>query len=367
MFDFKAVTNMDEKIHLSLVVQEISKHRGAGHNGTGLILNEHYEQETAVNLTTIINEVNVHEFNILDGGKTALAAIYRTEVVDLASLGMPGEIRDVTVGGFQEIDLSTGEVLFSWDSFSYIPLAESTYKVPHSTFDNTDLPSNLMDPPPLNAEPSLTPSVFDIPPGLPLSDVIPTVLPEPGPPSLMDLPLDDAPSSLHAPLPEGHDENHAPGSVPGVPDLPSIDKGGFATGGNKGDPSLNLPSVDGGIGAPARVNTGSHAGSSGQGYPAHAGAAAFAPDENTDPVLDPPTNPVDVDHSSSLDVVTGPEPTIPATAELPPNNILPPSSTVSVDVPAPEDSATILKPRHLPGDLLLLPPSSPYRLPWDYL
>ncbi|KAF5859720.1 hypothetical protein ETB97_002499 [Aspergillus alliaceus] len=74
----------------------------------------------------------MHEFNILDGGKTALACSYRNKYKNLGNLGRPDEYGWVVSGGFVEMDTITGKVLYDWDSEGCIPIHESV-KVGPST------------------------------------------------------------------------------------------------------------------------------------------------------------------------------------------------------------------------------------------
>ncbi|KAB8202298.1 ASST-domain-containing protein [Aspergillus parasiticus] len=130
IFDFKAVPNIDGGSYLSFILQHA--YRNDNDKGTGYVLDQHYETEKAVPVTNDIGAFNMHEFNILDGGKTALACSYRNKYMSLGDLGRPDEYGWVVTGGFVELDTATGEVLFEWDSEGYIPIDESV-KVGPST------------------------------------------------------------------------------------------------------------------------------------------------------------------------------------------------------------------------------------------
>lgn len=88
-------------------------------------MNNKYEYEHHVGVVNDLSAFNMHEFNIMDGGKTALACTYRSHEVDLASFDRPGEKSWVTSGGFVELSVETSEILFEWDSDVEIPVAES--------------------------------------------------------------------------------------------------------------------------------------------------------------------------------------------------------------------------------------------------
>lgn len=98
--------------------------------GSGMIYDQHYEHEKIVGVTNDLSAFNMHEFKVLEGGKTSLACTYRTENVDFADLGRPGETGVVIIGGFEEIDTATGKVVFEWSSKDHVSLSESTFAVP---------------------------------------------------------------------------------------------------------------------------------------------------------------------------------------------------------------------------------------------
>lgn len=113
---------------MSFIVQHA--YQDSSVKGSGMILDQHYESENVVGVTNDLNAFNMHEFKVLDGGKSALACTYKSEMVDFADLGWPGQKATVTVGGFEEIDTATGKVLFEWNSKDHVPLSESTFGVP---------------------------------------------------------------------------------------------------------------------------------------------------------------------------------------------------------------------------------------------
>ncbi|PIG81081.1 hypothetical protein AARAC_011018 [Aspergillus arachidicola] len=131
IFDFKAVPNIDGGSYLSFILQHAYRNDG-NDKGTGYVLDQHYETEKAVPVTNDLGAFNMHEFNILDGGKAALACSYRNKYMSLGDLGRPDEYGWVVTGGFVELDTATGEVLFEWDSEGYISIDESV-KVGPST------------------------------------------------------------------------------------------------------------------------------------------------------------------------------------------------------------------------------------------
>lgn len=124
IFDFRAVENIDDNYHLSFILQHAYQDGGTD-KGYGYVLDEQYEPEFAVPVTNDLTAFNMHEFNVLDGGKTAVACAYRSEYMDLGDLGRPSEYGYVMTGGFVEMDTATGQVLFEWMSPGHIPIHES--------------------------------------------------------------------------------------------------------------------------------------------------------------------------------------------------------------------------------------------------
>lgn len=113
---------------MSFILQHA--YHDASVKGSGMIYDQHYEHENIVGVTNDLSAFNMHEFKVLDGGKTALACTYRSENVDFADLGRPGETGWVIIGGFEEIDTATGKVVFEWSSRNHVPLNESSFSIP---------------------------------------------------------------------------------------------------------------------------------------------------------------------------------------------------------------------------------------------
>jgi len=123
-FDFKANWNIDDKPYLSFILQHEFEDSNPD-RGSGVIMNNNYEYEHHVGVTNDLPAFNMHEFNILDGGKTALACTYRPQVVNLEDFGRPHEESWVVTGGFVELDIETAEVLFEWDSRDQLSITDS--------------------------------------------------------------------------------------------------------------------------------------------------------------------------------------------------------------------------------------------------
>lgn len=124
-FDFRVVDNIDDNQYLSFIMSrgpDIKHDRGAG-----MILNNKYELQSLANVTNDLDEFNAHEFNVLDGGQTALACFDRGHHINLTDLGRPDEPSWVATGGMEEVDVKTGAVVFEWDALDHVAVSESTY------------------------------------------------------------------------------------------------------------------------------------------------------------------------------------------------------------------------------------------------
>lgn len=121
VFDFRPVTNINDEIQLSFILNwEID-----GGKGSGIVLDKNYKQTNQVFQPDDMHDFNMHEFNILPGGKSAVACTYKSQVVNLAQFGRPTEESWVVTGGFVELDMQTSQVLSQWNSKDAIALTES--------------------------------------------------------------------------------------------------------------------------------------------------------------------------------------------------------------------------------------------------
>lgn len=123
VFDFRAIHNIDDEPHLTMIV---GWELDGPSKGKGVVMNKHYQVENEVKvLSNELHDFNMHEFNVLDGGKTAVACAYHQRPINLADFGRPHQESWVVSGGFVELDVQTSEVLTKWESFDHIALHES--------------------------------------------------------------------------------------------------------------------------------------------------------------------------------------------------------------------------------------------------
>src|SRR4051812_44966571 len=93
---------------------------GVGH---GVIADSSYQEIARVDSTYGPDTVDLHEF-LLTPRSTALLLVYRIVPRNLTSLGGPagGTAVDCVV---EEIDVSTGSLVFIWHSLDHVPLSDS--------------------------------------------------------------------------------------------------------------------------------------------------------------------------------------------------------------------------------------------------
>jgi Arylsulfotransferase (ASST) len=97
--------------------------------GTDYIYNSHYRQIATVNAGNGLS-ADGHEF-LITPWNTALILAYTTATADLTSIGGPPN-QTVINGVVQEVDISTGKVLFQWNSEDHVPFSQSEQPLPSS-------------------------------------------------------------------------------------------------------------------------------------------------------------------------------------------------------------------------------------------
>ena len=98
-------------------------------SGTDYIYNDHYQQIAEVNAGNGYS-ADGHEF-LITPWNTALILAYTTATANLTSIGGPAD-QAVIDGVVQEIDISTGKVLFQWNSADHVPYRDSHNPPPGS-------------------------------------------------------------------------------------------------------------------------------------------------------------------------------------------------------------------------------------------
>ena len=98
-------------------------------SGTDYIYNDRYQQIAEVNAGNGY-AADGHEF-LITPWNTALILAFTTATANLTSIGGPAG-QAVIDGIVQEIDISTGQVLFQWNSAGHVPYADSHNPLPGS-------------------------------------------------------------------------------------------------------------------------------------------------------------------------------------------------------------------------------------------
>lgn len=131
-FDFRVVNSLGDEPHLSLIRQYSHDGTEDGDHGYGVILDNHYEISHMLPNRDDLGWFDIHEFNVLKNGETALITNYLSQEITLEAFGRPTEKTWLEYGGFSEIDLKTAEILYHWNSFAEIPITEGVHYHPSS-------------------------------------------------------------------------------------------------------------------------------------------------------------------------------------------------------------------------------------------
>jgi hypothetical protein len=108
---------------------------GGQSSGTDYIYNDQYQQIATVNAGNGLS-ADGHEF-LITPWNTALILSYQTTTANLTSIGGPAD-QTVINGVVQEINISTGQVLFQWNSADHVPYSQSEQPLPASASDPWD-------------------------------------------------------------------------------------------------------------------------------------------------------------------------------------------------------------------------------------
>jgi hypothetical protein len=126
--DFR-LTKYDNSDALSFVLfKDASAEKGIKKT-TGFILNSSYKLVKTVKASDGTAGLNMHEFNIIDGGERALVIATRTQSANESTLniGMQDWQEDQLIDsyGFQEVEVRTGRTLFEWWALDHVPVSDT--------------------------------------------------------------------------------------------------------------------------------------------------------------------------------------------------------------------------------------------------
>lgn len=108
--------------------------------GHGLILDDSYNIVRSVRSGGGISSSDMHEFRLINDGKTALMTVYQQSQFDMSPWNIKMGMGWVMESIFQEVDVETGQVLFEWRSLDHVdPSVSYTYP------DHTDTSGDGLD------------------------------------------------------------------------------------------------------------------------------------------------------------------------------------------------------------------------------
>lgn len=114
-----------------LCMSQMNQQYGYG-IGQALVINSDYKPVAAVNTGGQAPPADEHEFQLLNNGETAILSAYRVIPYDLSGFNITSGQGWLSEGMFQEVNVTTGEVLFEWFSTNHVD-PSNTRILPNST------------------------------------------------------------------------------------------------------------------------------------------------------------------------------------------------------------------------------------------
>ena len=93
--------------------------------GEGIILDPSYSVEKRVRVAGGDGGFNMHEFQVINDGRTVLAETGDRKLVDFPKFGLGHGSGYISDGIFMEIDLTTDKEVFKWQSIDHVSPNES--------------------------------------------------------------------------------------------------------------------------------------------------------------------------------------------------------------------------------------------------
>ncbi len=116
--DFKVITYMGSD-HLSFFNGDQASGFALGH---GLILDDTYNIVRSVQTGNGVASSDQHEFRVINNGTQALMTMFRPVQFDLSQAGITDGQGWLLDGVFQNVNVTTREVLFEWHASDHVPL-----------------------------------------------------------------------------------------------------------------------------------------------------------------------------------------------------------------------------------------------------
>lgn len=94
--------------------------RHADWRSYAVILNANYRTVATIQTGGNVSPVDMHEFQLINDGKSAIVSAYQTIPYDLTGYNVTNGLGWLQEGVFQEIDVETGEVMYEWFSTNHV-------------------------------------------------------------------------------------------------------------------------------------------------------------------------------------------------------------------------------------------------------
>jgi hypothetical protein len=114
-----------------LCFNQVNQQNGYG-IGQGVIVDQNYKVVATAQTGGNVEPVDMHEFQLLNDGETAILSSYQIIPFDLSYFNITTGLGWLSEGVFQEVNVTTGEVLFEWFSTNHVDPSESQI-TPNST------------------------------------------------------------------------------------------------------------------------------------------------------------------------------------------------------------------------------------------
>jgi hypothetical protein len=127
VFDFKVSDCSTPNGCLSFSIRDLKWPDGY-RRGSGVLLGNDYEVENRIIIDH--DEFDLHEWNVLPGGRTALYISHAFLPYSFENLGFDDRDGYLRWTSVNEVDLETKEMLFRWETPEHLPLNQSTFHPP---------------------------------------------------------------------------------------------------------------------------------------------------------------------------------------------------------------------------------------------
>ncbi|KAK2768247.1 hypothetical protein FQN54_000099 [Arachnomyces sp. PD_36] len=105
--------------------------------GHGVIMDNQYRIVRSIQPGGGITGSDMHEFKLLDEGKTALLTVYQQRQFDMSAWNVTSGIGFIVESIFQEVDVESGKVIFEWKSLDHVH-PRMSYTLPATTDTSGD-------------------------------------------------------------------------------------------------------------------------------------------------------------------------------------------------------------------------------------